>query len=565
MILSRGNPADRGGADITAEKSKEALVLELEAAKKEVVRLEEKVRVQAGERASLAGYLRGLMASVTDSVAFFNREGRLTHVNPAFTKRFQIPCEEIIGKTVAEIVHPFFSKQNVDMLTKRLRDRLASGESSPLAEAETVLGPVQYSATVVKNDSGDVEGVIISVRDISEIRKTEESLRESEEKFRMISEQSLMGISIIQDNRVVYINEMAAKITGSTREELLQSSPEAFLMRVYPEDLPMIIEAVKSGAQASDSEKVLQLSFRAVGKNGELKWVEQLSKRVSYGGKPAIMNVGLDVTKRKQLEEAAVQSEKMLSLSWLAAGIAHEINNPLAAILQNAQIIRMRLAGDMQSNLNTAEHLGISMETVRQYMEKRKIFEMLDRVTDSGTRAAKIVTNMLSFARKPDEAKSSYSLSELLDETVELEVNDYDLEKKYDFKRIKITREYDPLAPLVPCEASKMQQVFFNLLKNSAEALSEEKSDDREPSLVLRVVGTDRTVRVEIEDNGPGISEELVDHIFEPFYTTKPKGKGTGLGLPLAYFIITEHHNGSMKVESVPEGGTRFIIELPSE
>jgi signal transduction histidine kinase len=179
---------------------------------------------------------------------------------------------------------------------------------------------------------------------------------------------------------------------------------------------------------------------------------------------------------------------------------------------------------------------------------------------DSGMRAARIVENMLSFSRKNSLSVAEVDIPALLERTLELAANDYDLKKKYDFRKIRIEREYAPDLPLVLCEESKIQQVFFNLIRNGAQAMA---SLDRPPCFTLRVMGGNGEVRIEIEDNGPGMSEDLRKRIFEPFFTTKRVGEGTGLGLSVSYFLIVENHGGRIEVESTPGKGSVFIIHLP--
>ena len=283
---------------------------------------------------------------------------------------------------------------------------------------------------------------------------------------------------------------------------------------------------------------------------------------VANGVEGAVIRVD-DVTQTVRMEEMMIQSEKMLSVGGLAAGMAHEINNPLAGILQNASVLENRLLGDLPANRKAAEAAGITLSAIRQYLERRKLPAMIENIRESGSRAAAIVRNMLSFARKSDQFVSNHDLGELLDQTLELVRTDYDMKKQYDVKQIHIEREYDLSLPPVPCEASKIQQVFMNILKNGAEAMAEMKDAARPPGFVLRVQDDGDWVRVEIEDNGPGMDETTRRRIFEPFFTTKPVGQGTGLGLSVSYFIVTEDHGGDMHVQAGEGGGSCFVIRLP--
>jgi signal transduction histidine kinase len=270
-----------------------------------------------------------------------------------------------------------------------------------------------------------------------------------------------------------------------------------------------------------------------------------------------------DVTDRVRVEEMMIQSEKMLSVGGLAAGMAHEINNPLGAVLQASQNIVRPVSPDLPANARVAEACGTTLDAVRQYLEQREIALFLEDIRNSGLRAAQIVEDMLAFSRKPDAGGSSTNLAELLDRTLHLAGSDYDLKKRYDFRQIEIVRDYAPEVPLVVCQASKIQQVFLNILRNGAEAMDELRDSGCPPRFVLRVQPEGSTVRVEIEDNGPGIQEPIRRRVFEPFFTTKPPGVGTGLGMSVSYFIVTEDHGGTLSVESSPGAGTRFIIRLP--
>ncbi len=260
-----------------------------------------------------------------------------------------------------------------------------------------------------------------------------------------------------------------------------------------------------------------------------------------------------------------VQSELMMCVGVRAAGMAHEMNNAQAGMIQNVQVIQRRLTEFLPKNIEIAKECGISLEAVSLYMKKRDLPEMFESIMDSGHRAATIVDNMIGFSRKSESIFEFHDLRKLLDSSVELAATDYDLKSSYDFRHIEIIREYDDSIPMVKCESIEIQQVFLNLLTNAAHATAARNRKSFKPEIRLRVTSNNKTVRVEIEDNGHGFDEETRKRVFEPFFTTKNVGEGTGLGLYVSYFIITEKHDGAMEVESTPGEGAKFIITIPIE
>jgi len=258
-----------------------------------------------------------------------------------------------------------------------------------------------------------------------------------------------------------------------------------------------------------------------------------------------------------------IQSEKMLSVGGLAAGMAHEINNPLAGILQNIQVVQDRTSTGLEINEEVAAECGTTLDAIGAYMKRRRVDSMLEAIRESGSRAAKIVDNMLSFSRKSSSEVDYHNPGNLLDQTIDLAANDYDLRKKYDFRKVEIVRQYEPGLNRVPCEGTKIQQVLLNLLKNGAHAMAEQENPTEPPRLILRTMRDGQMARIEVEDNGTGMDEATRKRVFEPFFTTKEVGVGTGLGLSVSYFIITENHHGTMAVESTSGRGSKFIIRLP--
>ncbi|MGC6368986.1 sensor histidine kinase [Pseudomonas sp. K2I15] len=270
-----------------------------------------------------------------------------------------------------------------------------------------------------------------------------------------------------------------------------------------------------------------------------------------------------DITQRLSLEEMMVQSEKMLSVGGLAAGMAHEINNPLGAILHNVQNIRRRLSNELPKNLEHAEQVGIDLDTVNRYLQSREVPQLLDGIQQAGARAAKIVTHMLSFSRRSNRQMAPCDLPALIDQAVEIAGNDFDLTVGFDFKGQAIIRQFDPQLGPVPGTANELEQVLLNLLKNAAQAIHQREDDSEPGRIILRTRLNPPWAEIQVEDNGVGMSENVRKRTFEPFFTTKEIGQGTGLGLSVSYFIITNNHKGQMEVHSTLGQGTCFTLRLP--
>lgn len=391
-------------------------------------------------------------------------------------------------------------------------------------------------------------------------------LRESEDRYRTLAETTPVGIATFdRHGRVVYMNQRALDLLELFPQE---AQGEAWTSRfVTREGQPLAFGDLPMHQALAARKSVM----------GRIIWYDKPSggrvvlsmsavpqdTGVDAAGAVAVME---DVTERVRIQEMMVQTEKMLSVGGLAAGMAHEINNPLASILQALQVIIRRLDPDMPANAKVAGEVGVDLHAVQAYIHKRGLNEFLEGIHEAGVRAARIVTNMLGFARKSGGDYGVCRLDELLDKTVELAGGDYDLKKQYDFRQIEIIRDYDPDLEPVQCQSMEIEQVFFNIIKNAAQALNEpgpEGPSTQRPCITLRTCRENGMAVAEIEDNGPGMPEEIRKRAFEPFYTTKTIGVGTGLGLSVAYFIVSQNHKGSITVDSTPGSGTKFRVLLP--
>lgn len=363
----------------------------------------------------------------------------------------------------------------------------------------------------------------------------------------------LVGVN--QNGLITHWNHEAERIT--------EQSSSAVEGKVIDSVIPLLqkhMPCIKKAIEENTPQKMERIPHNDNNK-------QHFSDIIIY---PLVMNeqVGAviridDITERIHIEEMMIQTEKMLSVGGLAAGMAHEINNPLGGIMQGQQNIQRRLLPDMEKNQRIANKYGIDLNQLQHYLEDREILHFLDEIGKAGKRASTIVVNMLQFSRKASNKKETVNILEVIDLVLKLASMDYDLKKKYDFRSIEIVRDYANKLPLIYCVASEIQQVLLNVFRNSAQSMHATDKIKFQSRLSVHVYKVDQYISIDIEDNGCGMDKESSRRIFEPFYTTKDPGIGTGLGMSVSYFIIVETHGGEMFIESEQEKGTKIIIRLP--
>ena len=351
-------------------------------------------------------------------------------------------------------------------------------------------------------------------------------------------------------------NRQAEIVTGTPHEDVLGKPVEEVL-----KNIPNIRSKVLQTIASSEINSISKLDLSTEEKPRFLDVT--IYPLISDDGKScdaAVIRVD-DVTERVRIDEIMMRSEKMVSIGGLAAGMAHEINNPLAGISQNMQLVKSRLDPNFDKNKTVATECDLDLNKVNIYLQKRNLTDLFKNIDESTNRAVTIVKNMLSFSRKNDFA--NHDLAVLLEQTIDIVSSDYELKKQYDFKSIKFSRNYSSEPVIANVEPGQIQQVFFNLLKNGAQAMREITEPNYVPKFSLRVYQDHKNAIVEIENNGPHIPEKVREQIFEPFFTTKAVGVGTGLGLSVSHFIIHDVHAGIIEVANLPQTGVCFKITLP--
>lgn len=384
-------------------------------------------------------------------------------------------------------------------------------------------------------------------------------LRETQDYLHsMINSMPSVLIGVTHQGYVTHWNASAAFNTGISADEALHRH----LNEVYP-GLPISVATIK---KTIESGKPLVNETMQHGQGSEARYTDMtIYPLIAAQGIGAVIRID-DVTLRVKMEHMMIQNEKMLSLGELAAGIAHEINNPIGAILHSVQNIYRRTSPELASNHEVTKAMGINVEQVYEYLRARNIYNFLDDIKEAGERAAKIVTNMLEFSHVSNRNTSMMDLKSVIDHSVELSISIGE-PKAVKVKPVTIVKDISDDLPGVMGSAPEIQQVILNLIRNARQALASDVENNTEPSfkptITLRAYVNNAHAVIEVEDNGPGMSDDIKSHIFEPFYTTKEVGKGTGLGLSVSYFIITEHHKGKIEVDSTLGKGTRFTIRLP--
>lgn len=382
------------------------------------------------------------------------------------------------------------------------------------------------------------------------------ALTESEEKYRNVVENAIEAICVIRNDRFRFFNPQALSLFGYSTAELY-NLPVMDL--IHPEDRKHINSIYRRRLRQGIA---ISFSIRIMNRTKEEIWTDAKAVRFYWDNKPAVLVFLSDITEKRKSFELMIQTEKMMSLGGLAAGMAHELNNPLGGMLQGAQNIRRRLSTELKTNMQVASETGLNLSHLQAYLEKRDIYSLLQGIQESGKKASEIITNMLQFSRKSESKLAPTDLIQLMENTLDLAGKDYNLKKKFDFRSIEIIREFEPELPSIPCTETEIEQVLLNLLKNAAWAMM--KNPQLTPhQITLRLGLENKFARIEVEDNGPGMDKKTRNRIFEPFFTTKPVGEGTGLGLSISYMIITQNHQGTLEVESEPGKGARFIIRLP--
>lgn len=474
-----------------------------------------------------------ILKNMSEKVLYFDRDFRIIWANQVMADFLGLAPEEMVGHLCYEITrqrsHPCPDCPVIKAM-----------EAGRPIETE-ILNPkgliISYKVSPVKDENGEVQGIVAVVSDITARKRAEEAIKASEEKMRLVIESSPVGIRITQQGRHIYANPALVKMFDYEDPGELVGRPVDLL---FAPDARGIYREVQEAGLAGQPAP-LSYEARGLKKDGARLDVQVWQTEIDYQGEPARLDFILDLSEAKSLRSQLLQAQKMDAIGTLAGGIAHDFNNILFPILVNAEMVLEGL---------------VPHSPLRQRLE---------RVIKACQRAIDLVKQILAFSRKEERELAPVRLTKIIEDSLKL------LRASLP-ATIEMRKNLDCAADVVLADATQIQQVLVNLYTNAAHALKD-REGVIEISLTDVEAGTSQTtlradlspgpyVQMTVRDNGQGMDPATLPRIFDPYFTTKKPGEGTGLGLAMAHGII-KRHRGAITVDSEPGKGSSFHVFLP--
>ena len=478
------------------------------------------------------GMLRLVMDNIPQLIFWKDQTGAYLGCNQSFARQAGLDDPaEVKGRTQID-----WTWQPQETGPMRVREqKVMQGGQPELHLIEPLTGPdgsprwLDASRIPMKDRDGRVVGVLCAYEDISERRETEQALADSERRFRELVENSLVGILILQHGRVVYMNPEQRRLLG----ELPEGYPLAEFPDAPDEERAKLARLAGPPPAGGWDTLEMELRFHALGRGaaGDLRWVHCRARGISHQGREALLVIMADITKAKELEHLLRMQDKMASLGRVAAGMAHEIRNPLSGI--NMYLSALTSGGPEAGS-----------------PERRE--QILAKIGAASSKIEAIIKRVQDFARPGARELSWLSVNQVVESACELSA--------VTLRKTGISLETD-LAPGLPaCHADRqlLEQALMNLISNAVQALAGWEGDRK---IGIRSALDREQVVIEVADSGPGVPPEIRDRIFDPFFTIKKDG--SGIGLSICHRIISDH-GGSLRVDTSQWGGALFTIRIPT-
>jgi PAS domain S-box-containing protein len=392
---------------------------------------------------------------------------------------------------------------------------------------------------LTRREDGTPREIIGCFYDVTARKEAEQALRRSESNFRVLIEHLPTAVMIHWEDRIRYVNPALLSVLGYDRaEELIGRSP---LTLVAPHWIEFVRKRIDRFAQDPAHQNNPRVESDWVGRDGKSVTFEVESLRIEFDGSPAIAVFADDVTERREILAHLAVSDRMASLGTLAAGVAHEINNPLAYVSSNLAM----LAEELPALLEGRGRAKVSVSDVK---------DLLSDAILGAARVREVVRDLRSLARVDERVLEPVNVREVLESSLRMATNEIR-------HRARLVQRLHDVPPVL-ANASRLGQVFLNLLINAAQSIPDGRAASHEIRVATFTTASGE-VAVEVSDTGSGIPRELVGRVFDPFFTTKPMGVGTGLGLSICHRIVTSL-NGRISAESAPGEGATFRVVLPA-
>jgi two-component system NtrC family sensor kinase len=494
-----------------------------------------------------------LLAEMTqEGILMADEQHRVIFANSRMAEIAGLPKEDIVGMSVAELLSSQHEEMISSLLSEPDLENLGHLCFCSTLQADFNLKHTyrSFETCIGISRVGKSRITYLYLRDLTERIEIEQELRKANSFLTNIIQSSVDGIVVVDTKgNVLIFNDGAERILGYEAAEVLGHS--RVLCEFYDIHLAREMMRRMRSNQYGPPGKLNPTRISFTSKSGEEVPVNFSSAIITEGGQE-IGSVGIftdlrehermrreldDLREneriRRELEETQrqlVQAEKITSLGRMAAGVAHEINNPLAGVLIYADMLMKEIGGNQQWRQD------------------------LEEIISQTLRCKQIVARLLEFSRQSLDERIFFDVNEIIGHCVEL------LQHQSLFHNVEIIQDLESDLPQILGNPGELEQVFTNLMINGADAMD----GTGKITIISRSEPEAKKVLLEFSDSGPGIPLEIRGKIFEPFFTTKPVGVGTGLGLSVVYGVI-QRHGGSIETESPPDGGTTFIIRLPLE
>ncbi len=502
----------------------------------------ERTRVLEALRASEQRLLLHVKSSPLGVVGW-SAEGRCIEWNDSATRIFGYTATEMLGAAPDKII-PADTRTKINAIAQGLI-RKRGGERSTneniTKDGRRIV--CDWYNTALVDPQGKVIGIASLVQDITERTRAEEALKRSEARFRELIERAPEAIGVSRAGAWIYANPALVSYLGFGSAMELVGTP--------------VDDRVHAADRATFAGKHAAREVRLIRRDGAAVNAEVVSLMVDYDGAPALLTFARDLTERKQMQVRLLQADRMVSVGTLAAGVAHEINNPLAYLLANLEHVAGRRLPQLTVGLRRieeecSENSRGQLDALKRTVEE--IAEMLEIAREGADRVRTIVRDLKTFSRADEERRGPVDVHRVLDASINMTFNELR-------HSAQLVRDYAEV-PLVDANEARLGQVFLNLLVNAAQAIPAGHAMQNEIRVRTRT-DADGNVRVDVSDTGSGIERDSVARIFDPFYTTKPEGVGTGLGLWICQGIVAGL-GGAISVESESGRGTTFTVTLPA-